>query len=283
MNARIDHKSDGAKQLAAQATIIADRILVKAYFLAELFGVQRPTLAVSRIADMLAKLGQAGHQLGDRALHMVSWYAFVIRHGLIVNQRTVSEIGRCDTDPARPLAVRGARLVMGGVRALEIRNGFDRHGGPRNIAEQFRQFRLHLRDVLAKVIQNLLSRGRNVLRICLQRVAKRSQIGKTLPMRYDQHVGLDALDLLEPDLVNLIRAQRADRSTAADVVHIALVAAGQGGDRQRRAALRRVLGRDELRKGLIRRQNFCRNYLVYLAGKALLIGGPNLRREFLQR
>src|SRR5476651_1323561 len=127
MYASVDNKSDRPKQFAAQAAVVAARILVKAHFLAKLLRVQRPALGVPGIADMLAELRQPGHLLGDGALHVVTGYPLVIGNRLITNQRAMREIGRRDADPARALTVRGTRLVMGGIRAPEIRNGLDRY------------------------------------------------------------------------------------------------------------------------------------------------------------
>ena len=128
MYAGINDEPDRAKQFAAQPAIVAARILIKAHFLAQFLRVKRPAFRVPGIADMLAELGQPGHLLCDGALHVVPRYPLVIRNCLIVKQRAMREIGCRDTDAARAFTVRGTRLVVGCIRALEIRNGFDRDG-----------------------------------------------------------------------------------------------------------------------------------------------------------
>ena len=119
---------------------------------------------------MLAKLRQTGHLLRHGKLHVMSRDALVIGGGLIVDQPAMREIGRGDADPSRTLAVGRAGLIVRGGARLKRRNGFDRHRRAGNVAEQFGKLGLHLRDVLAEVIQNLLGRSGDVLGIGLQRI-----------------------------------------------------------------------------------------------------------------
>ena len=66
----------------------------------------------------------------------------------------------------------------------------------------------------------------------------------------------NALDLLEADLMNLVRREIADGGAAADVVQVALLAAGQRGNAERGAAVGRIVRGDEGGEGPIGRQDF---------------------------
>ncbi len=52
---------------------------------------------------------------------------------------------------------------------------------------------------------------------------------------------LDTIDLMQADLVDLVRRELAQSGPAADVVQITLLTAGQGGHGERRATKRGVL------------------------------------------
>ena len=95
--------------------------------------------------------------------------ALVIGRGLIIDQPAMREIGRGDADASRTLAVGRAGLIVRRRAGLKRRDGFDRHRGTGDVAEQLGKLRLHLRNVLAEVIQNLLGRSGDVLGIGLQR------------------------------------------------------------------------------------------------------------------
>src|ERR1700722_12246987 len=94
-------------------------------------------------------------------------------------------------------------------------------------------------------VQNLLGRSGNVFRIVFQRRAERSEIGETLFLSDDGHLGLNARHFAQADLVNFVRRQ-ARGGSAVDVVLVAFFAVGQGSDGQRGAALRRVVGANEI-------------------------------------
>jgi hypothetical protein len=116
---------------------------------------------------------------------------------------------------------------MSGVRRLKIGHGLDRDRRTWDDGEQVRQPGLHLGDVLAKYLDDFRRGCRLVFRIALEGLAEGREIRETLLVRNGQHVGLNAIDLFQSDLVNLRGGQAADRGAAADVVQIACVAAGQ--------------------------------------------------------
>src|SRR5215469_10433480 len=73
------------------------------------------------------------------------------------------------------------------------------------------------------------------------------------------------------------------RSAAIDVVLVALLSVGQGGDSQRGASLRRVLVANEFCKSLVRRHYVGVDRFGDLAGQASLIVSGNTGRVFLSR
>jgi hypothetical protein len=78
-------------------------------------------------------------------------------------------------------------------------------------------------------VQNLLGGSGNVLRIIFQRRAERGQIGETLFLGDDGHLGLNAIHFAQADLVNFVRRQ-ACGGAAVDVILVAFFAIGQGSD-----------------------------------------------------
>src|ERR1700730_8538796 len=153
---------------------------------------------------MLAKLRQAGHLLCDGPLHVMPGYALVIRNGLVVDQRAVGEMRSGHYHSARSLTIRRTGLIVSSHRRLEIRDGFDGDRRARDVAKQLRQLWLHLCDVLAKVLEDLICGDRAVAGVGLERFPIRRKVGKAFMMRNDQHVSLDSLDLAQTDLVYLV-------------------------------------------------------------------------------
>ena len=82
---------------------------------------------------------------------------------------------------------------MRGGGGLKRRDRFYGHRSFRQQREQFRKFWLHLRDVAAEIIEDLLGGRRNILRIGLQRRAERSHIREAFFFGDNQHLRLDAL------------------------------------------------------------------------------------------
>src|ERR1700675_2359292 len=91
--------------------------------------------------------------------------AFVIGDRLIVDQRALREVGGGDDHAAGTLAVRSAGHVVSRSGGLEGGYRFDGDRRLRKKCEKLRKFRLHLSDVVAEVVENLLRGSRNVFRI----------------------------------------------------------------------------------------------------------------------
>src|SRR6266436_4170819 len=88
---------------------------------------------------------------------MVAGDAFMVSDRFIVNQRALRKVGSSDHHAAGSLSVRSASHIMTSRRGLERRNRFDRHRRLREQGEELGQFGLHLRDVVPKILKNLLS------------------------------------------------------------------------------------------------------------------------------
>src|SRR5579872_5962061 len=103
---------------------------------------------------------------------MVAGHALVVSDRLVVDQRSLGKVRSGDDNARRALSVGCADHVVRRGSGIEIWNGFDGNWRFRKQAEQFGQFSLHLRNVMAEVIENLLGRSWNVLGIGLQGGAK---------------------------------------------------------------------------------------------------------------
>src|ERR1022692_673049 len=91
--------------------------------------------------------------------------AFVVRNGLVVDERAVREVGSGDDDSTGALAIRSAGNVVGRGSGLEGGYRFDGHRRLRKKGEELRKLRLHLRDVAAEIVEDLLGGRRNVFGI----------------------------------------------------------------------------------------------------------------------
>src|ERR1700747_3480810 len=92
----------------------------------------------------------------------------VIGGRFISNEAAMRKVVGGDDHPAGSFAVRSSDLVMGCHRRLESWNRLNRHGCAGNIGKELWQLGLHLPEVLTVLIEDLLSGGRNVLRILRQ-------------------------------------------------------------------------------------------------------------------
>src|ERR1700691_691198 len=105
--------------------------------------------------------------------------AFVVGDGLVVDQRAFGEVRSGNDDAAGALAVRGAGDVVSCGGGLKGGYGFNRDRRLWKQSEQLRKFRLHLGDVAAEIIEDLLGRGRYVFGIGFEGSPERGQIGET--------------------------------------------------------------------------------------------------------
>src|ERR1017187_3816199 len=212
----------------------------------------------------------------------MSGNAFVVGDRLVVDQGTIREVGSGDDDAAGALAVRRTSDVMGCSGGLEGWYGLDRDRRLRKKGEELRKFRFHLRDVTAKIIENLLGRGRNVFRIGLEGSPEGCQVSEAFLLGDGGHLRLDTVDLPQTELVDLVR-RHAGGSSRVNVVLIALLAVWQRSNGKCGSALGRVFRGQECGESLV-----CRDYVVVdrvsdLLGQALLVFDGNARRILLCR
>ena len=229
---------------------------------------------------MRAEFRQAGELLRYRKLHVMAGDAFVVGRGFVENGRAMRKIRGGHHHAARTLAIRRTGLIVGGVGRLESRNRFDGDRRFRQQRKKFGQLRLHLGDIAAVIVQNLVGGGGNVFRIIFQRRAECSQIGETLFFGDDRHLGLNAIDFAQADLVNFVRGHMRG-GPAVDVVLVALLAVGQGSNGQRGAALRRVVGAHEIGELAVGRQHVGIDRVGDFLGQTLLIFSGNVGGIFL--
>ena len=134
-----------------------------------MFGVERPALDICVEAQAVrAEFRQSSELLGHRKLHVMAGDAFVICRGFVENRGAMREIGSSDNDAAGAFAIRRTGLIVGGVGRLESRNRFDGDRRFRQQRKKFGQLRLHLGDIAAVIVQNLVGGGGNVFRIIFQ-------------------------------------------------------------------------------------------------------------------
>src|ERR1700722_3097460 len=95
----------------------------------------------------------------------MSGNAFVIRDGLVVNQRAFGKVRSGNDDAAGPLAVWSAGDVVRRGRGLERGDRFDRDRRFWQQGEKLGKLRLHLRDVVAEIVEDLLGGTRNIFGI----------------------------------------------------------------------------------------------------------------------
>src|ERR1700687_1238685 len=196
--------------------------------------------------------------------------AFVVGDRLVVDQRALGEVGGCDDNAPGALAVRRAGNVVGCSGRLE--GGYGLHGNwrLRKKSEELRKFRLHLGDVVAEVFENLLRGGWNVFGIRFQGGSKGSEVGKALFLGDSSHLGLDAVDLAQTELVYLVWLH-ASGSPAIDIVFVALLAVRQRGDREGSAAFGGVFRAEEGGQSLVGGDDVSVNGVSDLLGQALLV------------
>src|SRR5260370_528642 len=111
---------------------------------------------------------------------MVAGDAFMVRDRFIVDKRALREVRGGDYDAAGPFAVGSSGDVVTCRRGLERGNCLDRYRRLGKQRKQSRQFRLHLRYVPAKIIENLLGGSGFVFGIGFERCAESSEIREAL-------------------------------------------------------------------------------------------------------
>jgi hypothetical protein len=107
----------------------------------------------------------------------------MIGNGFVVDECALRKVGGRHDHAAGTFAVGRAALVVRGHGRLEFRDGFDGDRRAGNEAEQVGQPGLHLRDVAAEIIDDLLRGRRDVLGVGLERIAECRPVRKALLAR----------------------------------------------------------------------------------------------------
>ncbi len=120
------------------------------------------------------------------------------------------------------------------------------------------------------------------LGIALQTGAEAGQVLEPQFLGNGQHLGLVLTNLVEANLVNLLRRQ-AGCGRALDQKPVVLRPVGKGIDSGRRAPRRHVARLKEARKAQVRRQHFLTDRLQHLRLDALLLRRGNCSGKLLER
>src|SRR5208282_5910886 len=97
----------------------------------------------------------------------MSGNAFVVSNCLIVDERALGEIGSGYDDAAGALTVRRTGDVVRSGGGLECGDGFDSDRRLWKKSEELGKFRLHLSDVTAEIVEDLIGGRWNIFWIGL--------------------------------------------------------------------------------------------------------------------
>src|SRR5579859_1011592 len=279
----VHNQPHGAEKFGGKSAVVRNGILVEAHLFSKLFCVQGPAFDVGvETQSVEPKLGQAGELLLHRKLHVVARNAFMVRNRFVVDQRALGELGGCHHHATRTLAVRSARDIVRGGRGLERRNRLDRHRRFREEREQVRKLGFHLRNVVPKVVQNLI-RGRGyVFGVGLQGRTKRSQVRETLLLGNYQHLRLDTFDFTQAQLVDFVGVH-VRGGAAINIVLVALLPVRQRSHGKDGAAMRSIFCAQKGSESLVGRNDIDINSSSDLLRETLLFFRRNFRWIFLCR
>src|SRR6202789_2536497 len=185
-------------------------------------------------------------------------------------------------DAARTPSIWSSSLVVRRRPGLERWNRLNRHRSLRQQIEKLRQPRLHLLNVLRKIIHNRLRRSRNILRVRLDFNSEALKV--LIPIRLGQrrHRCSDTIHFFQPDRVNL-RSREIRRSESPQCSLIPPFAARQALNRKRSPRIRNVVRRNERGELLVRRKYFVLKRCVDLIRQTFFVSIRERRRKLLQR
>src|SRR5260370_19594840 len=145
------------------------RIMEKSDFLSKRLRINRPPFGVCIGDDVKTKLRPAGKPLLDGNLQVMAGDAFVVGLSLVAEQLSMRIVGSRNHDASWPSAIRSAKNIVSGIIRLEGRRSFNSQRSFRKHSKEFKQAWLHLANVTAEVIDDLIRRFRDVLRITIER------------------------------------------------------------------------------------------------------------------
>src|SRR5215813_8063244 len=206
----------------------------------------------------------------------------VISERLIVDIAAVSGVGDGNRDAAGTLSVRRTALIVSCGGGLEGRNGLDGYGGLGQEMEELGQMGLHPGDVLAEIFDDGFGRDRTILGVGFDVGAERGEVAVAVGLREGGHLGGDAIDLFQADLVDLGGGEvRCGEAAGSDLV--AAFAASKGVDRERGPRVKDVLRCDKGGEPLIGGKDFVVDGGVDLFGEPFLLGIGEAGGELLKR
>src|ERR1700687_226645 len=167
-----------------------------------------------------------------------------------IDQCALRKLRHGDDDAAGPLTVRSAGDIVSCSASVERRDRLDSYRRLGEEGEEFGEFGLHLGYVAAKVVENLLRRSSFVFGISFERCAERGEVREALFFCDCGHLGLDAVDFAETELVDLVRSHVGGRA-AVDVVLISLLAGWERGNGKSGPAVWGIFGTKESSEGLV--------------------------------
>ena len=211
---------------------------------------------------------------------MVAGDAFVVGDGFVVDEGAVGVVGYAYGDAAGAAAVGSAGLVVGGGSGLIGGDGFDGDGAVGQDGEELRELGLHLRDVFAEGVEDLFFGGGGVLGVVLDGVAEAGEVFVAGLVGDVGHLGGDALDFVEADLMDL-RGSEVGGGLLADGDFVAVLAVGEGGDADGGAAVGGVVGGDEGGEGAVGGRDVSGDDLLDGGGEALAVGFREAGGHFL--
>src|SRR5271155_1651907 len=105
----------------------------------------------------------------------MSWNSFVVGDGFVIDERALGEVRGGNNYATGPLAVGGSSDVVSRRCGLEGGYRFDGDWRLGKKCKELRELWLHLRYVVAEIVEDLFGRSRNVFGIGLKRGAERGQ------------------------------------------------------------------------------------------------------------
>ena len=210
MQAGIHHEAHRAQLLVVQPAEPLVWIGEHPEFLAEILGIERPALDVGRVvAAEAAELRQVrSSSCCDRALEVVAGRCLVQRQRLHAELRLRRQVEGVDVENAGPRAVRRRALVEGAGRRLraERLHLADLVVGLREHREELRQRGVDAHLEVAIALHEIRALREVELRIRPQVLEESLEVALEADLpAHAIHLAEDARDLVETDLVDLLR------------------------------------------------------------------------------
>src|ERR1041384_1553320 len=207
VHAGVDHQPASAPHLVSQLPKFGVRISVETHLVSETFGIQPPTLDVSRVTGITAEIGQASQLLRASDLQVMSRHRLMQswRFHLVLRPRL--KLVGVDHVKTGARSISGARLIIsrGLCRCFVVRNDLQAVRIPGQLSEQLRQFSVRTLRNVAVARDKIFGPGVIETRIGSkkgQEAGERTLEAALLNHRF--HFLPYASDFLQSDVVNLL-------------------------------------------------------------------------------